>query len=245
MIVTTCMSRLQHLRCTLPLMAEHDEVVVCCYHDAVAARYVRELEHPRVRCVQVAGNGAFHKARALNVGADAAIRGGGVVLNAIDERVERLLFLDADTRIADPDAFEQWYSEAVQDPDHFHICLRDNEWYQSWDLSGVLLVSVEHFLASGGYEEAIRGWGIDDLELRMKLAIKCGLPWKNIPHELFKPIPHGDNLRVQNYGEKNKDRSNARNAQILARNIQAWTGGKRLQELDGKYRPLLSTIDRK
>jgi hypothetical protein len=236
MIIVTCMGRLAHLKRTLPHIIEHDEVLVCCWGDHEAAKWVRGLDHPRARTIEVQEKKVFHKSRALNVAANAAIRGGET----------KLLFLDADTMIVDHAAFGAWYSEASKDLEDFnvfHVCLRPPGHLSSWDLTGVLMVSAQNFLRSGGYDEKIHGWGCEDLVMRLSLAINLGMSWKDIPLGIFKPIPHADELRTINYAEKNKAKSNARNARHLFDTVARWTG-KPMRENDGKYRPLLSIPER-
>lgn len=222
----------------------HDHVVVCTWGDEEATKWVRSLGSHRARVVEVRNKPSFHKTAALNLACMEAIH-GDVIPNAEDERVNRLLVLDADTKILDAVRFEDWYAQAIRDATRFHVCLRKNAWHESWDVTGVVLMDVDHFLQSGGYDEQIRGWGCDDLEFRLRLALKLQLDWQDIPGGIFGSIRHSDGLRVQHYGEKDKNKSNARNARIMLRNVLSWTGGKPLQELDGKYRPLLSVIDRK
>lgn len=246
MIVVSCMGRLRHLQQTLPAMLAQDRVIVvdwsCPDGTAKWVRNRQRLGDHWARVVQVKGRRSFHKTAALNLGVHEAID----VTAHIDWRPIRnnwLLFLDADTKIADPERFCDWYEQAMRDRDHFHFCHRPPGHHENFDLTGVLLVTPEHFVAAGGYDEGIVGWGAEDIDLRFRLALRVGLPWRDIPHTLFSPIKHSDQLRVQNYVEKDLVKSNLHNLRRFRKNIPIYSGGKRLEQLDAKYRPLLSMID--
>jgi predicted glycosyltransferase involved in capsule biosynthesis len=236
MIVVTCMGRLRHLKKTLPLMVRHDRVIVvdwCCPDKT--AQWVRGLQDDRIDVVQIFRRQSFHKTAALNAGAARAARAERTATFYNDH----LLFLDADTLIFDPDRFERWYRQALQNTSHFHVCLRPPGHVKPWMLTGVLLCTLAHFQQVGGFDERIRGWGAEDIEMRLRLAVLHHIPWRAIPEGIFGAIEHSDASRTSFYHEKDKGRSNTRNSIYVMRKAQTWMG-KRWTELDRKYLPLLS-----
>jgi predicted glycosyltransferase involved in capsule biosynthesis len=70
-------------------------------------------------------------------------------------------------------------------------------------------------LKIGGYNENIRGWGYDDVDFYFRLK-NAGFKIVTLPNldELIYHIPHDDNLRVANYTEKDKVKSNNANKKV-------------------------------
>lgn len=67
---------------------------------------------------------------------------------------------------------------------------------------GFILLNKEHFLAINGYNENLRGWGYEDMDLYDRLS---QLVQKNILKDLddyIFHIPHEDSLRIANYVDK-------------------------------------------
>lgn len=236
MIIVTSMGRLQHLQKTLPLMLQHDHVTLVDWScpdgsgEWATRSFPTEIRTGRLSVSRIEGARSFHKSAALNHGARWATK------NRAEHSVS-LLFLDSDTTIET--GFDRWYPVARQELDCFHICLRPKGHVASWDYTGILLVSSAAFSQSGGYCEQIRSWGMEDIDLRLALAIRAKIPWKDIPLGIFKAIPHSDLLRVRNYSIKDKNVSNRQNARILKQNVQRWTG-RPFRELPNTYTPLLS-----
>jgi hypothetical protein len=232
------------LKRTLPLMLEHDHVTLVDWScpqkcGEWAKRWYQEdpaRQRYALQLVQIDGARSFHKSAALNLGIRDALH-GSIVIDWQNDRRNHVLLLDADTLICD--GFGAWYEEALKDYKNFHVCLRPPGHYASWDLTGIVLMTAEHFQRSGGFCERIRGWGGEDVEFRLRLAVKVGLPWKDIPPGTFKAIEHDDSLRVQYYATKDKGRSHRDNAKILMDNVQSWTR-RPFRELPNTYRPLLS-----
>lgn len=222
MIVVTCMGRLDQLRRTLPAMERHDEIVLVDWSCPEKCGEWARSTNLGVHVSSRVGETTFHKSAALNQGARHAIELGA----------SYLLFLDADTLIKKHNRFGSWYATAKRDRSSFHICTRG-----SWHLLGVLGCTTEHFEASGGFDERMRGWGKEDIDMRLRLAIKLGLPWKRAPHRTMEAIDHGDDDRVRFYEEKQKDVSNARNWEISNSSMMQWCG-RRMEDLPPVYHEL-------
>ncbi|MFO1123271.1 MAG: glycosyltransferase family A protein [Hyphomicrobiales bacterium] len=174
-IVTTCKNRLDHLKQTLPLMLRQPraEVVVVDYGcDQGTANWVR-THHPAARVVEVRDDPEFVAARARNIGAGHA---GGTLL----------CFVDADVIMRQDLA--PWLQQNQ----------RDGQYYvapQNHELMGFLVVSRAAFTQSGGYDEAWRCWGTEDMELRQRLQF-AGLTAAPIPADFLSVISHGDASRM-------------------------------------------------
>jgi hypothetical protein len=142
--------------------------------------------------------GYFHKTKALNAGARYAIE---------KMQADYLLFFDSDTIIK-----TGFFSEILLSRDVFMFMRPDK---QNEDLSGLLLLSKELFIESGGYDEDIFDWGSDDIEYRLRLYVKHNKRFILIDrNNCISSIPHSDEIRTQYYWSKNKMDSNARNFEI-------------------------------
>jgi hypothetical protein len=233
--VVTCKGRLEHLKQSLPRILEsglHCVLVDWACPDKCGdwarANFPKLLDSGQLQIVRITACDVFRKSEALNLGAEAAITMYGAV---------QLCFLDADTLI-EP-GFTPWAREHSREG-----CFGVFESAGSKrDLYGVLLVSTRDFLASGGYCETFVGWGMEDVEMRLRLRLKCRVPYEYIPAALANPIQHDDSVRTRFYAEKDKHKSERSNLALLRRNVKRWTG-KDLMEIpaqdeDGDIRGLL------
>jgi glycosyltransferase involved in cell wall biosynthesis len=190
--VTTCKGRLHQLEKTLPSITAQPSVtiVVCDYGcpdgtgDWILARF------PQVKVVRGTDAG-FNLARARNLGATVA-------------ETEWLGFFDADIMIA-PDFFARVVPELASG--HYYLADPSNP-----GTSGSCLVEASAFRAAGGYDEAIDGWGGEDLDLYEALSL-LGIRQASYPANLITPLPHSDDERTRFYVNKSLDRS-ARLSQI-------------------------------
>lgn len=228
--IITCMGRLSFLQQTLPELLNHTEMyaVVVDYSCPDRAGDWVEQTHGasgRVVVQRVPERTAFNKCEALNFGAARALEEG------LDEHV--LVVLDADTRIEA--GFWDWVQRTVR-PDHFYSIEGSPDHI---DLTGVLLVTAEHFVASGGFDERFVGWGAEDLDMRLKLYFKLGLPFGQIPPKLLTALPHEDELRVAHYQQKNRSESLYYNLHRMLRNVQEWTGRDLREQLTEETARLL------
>lgn len=193
-IITTSMSRLEHLKLSLPSMTAQPgaEVIVVDYScPEGTGAYVRE-HFPEVRAVDVKGMTQFSNWSARNAGAAAA--SGDV-----------LVFCDADTLLA-PSAIA-WIDENVP-PRKFGAFSREATGkfnktglrVASNQLRGFQLIPTRPFRRLGGYDDVLRGWGAGgdtDLEERLLLlgVTRFALP----PDIIDDVVQHGNEQRLQHH----------------------------------------------
>jgi hypothetical protein len=184
-IVSTCMGRLAHLRETLPTWASQPgaEVVVVDWSCPDGAADWVGRTFPDAKAVRVPGQAVFHLTAARNAGAAAATG-------------DWLAFVDADVALA-PDFGSQVFPRLGEPA--FWLAEGGPK-----ELAGTMLVPRAAFEAAGGYDEAIVGWGSEDVDLYRRLAAR-GLAKLRFPGALLACIPHGDDLRVAHAEIKEKD----------------------------------------
>lgn len=167
----------------------------------------------------------FNKPIAQNSGAIEALKLGA----------QYYVFLDADT-IVSPQLLDYVFRFASMD--QFMIFEPNPRWR---DLTGFLVVHHRPFIKVGGFNKDFKGWGAEDLEMRIHLYLeglaprhqtklvfknpqKYTMKWTEIPGQLAQSIPHADDARVANYEEKDKDASHDLNLNLLCSNVLNWTG---------------------
>ena len=171
----------------------------------------------------------FHKAAAHNLGARRAIAAGA----------QHLVFLDADT-LCRP-GLAAWLTSRLEQ-ERFWIAGLDADGWERAALVGVLALPALVFQRSGGFDEAFRDWGAEDLEYRLRLHLGLGLDFGEIPVELLHGLPHDDELRVRHYEIKDLERSHLRNQVYMARKLRRELGvglgalGPRAQRLIRRIR---------
>lgn len=87
---------------------------------------------------------------------------------------------------------------------------------KKYDFHGFSFFPRKDFIAINGYNERIRGWGFDDEDFYRRME-KRGLERiviMNIEEFLYH-IPHDDNLRTENYPQKDKHETNRNNEKII------------------------------
>lgn len=182
--ITTCKSRLDHLRRTLPTVASQPDVesIVVDYGcpDGTAAWVAANL--PQVKVVRVPEATGFHLARARNLGAAAATS-------------QWLAFFDAD--IAWAPTFAEHLIARLEPGCYFRADP------MSIQKSGSVVCSRNDFIRIGGYDEAFVGWGDEDDDLYMRLTM-AGCRQATFDGHLIAEIAHGDDQRMQHYQLKNK-----------------------------------------
>lgn len=225
-IVTTCMGRLDHLKMSSEILMKDERVgkeIMWVLVDYAcpqnSGEWVTEAYGDRVEVLRIDEapiqpgeperlGSIFNKPLALNSGA----------MTAIGEGAEYLAFMDADTLVTE--AFLDYVLGAMSLDNYLII----QPYMEKKDLTGFLCLNHRHFLRAGGYDPAFKGWGAEDLEMRLKLLLKAKLPYSEIPYELAGSIPHADQVRTMNYEEKNKDSSHNINLNLLCTNAFGWTG---------------------
>ena len=175
-IITTCKNRLAHLKETLPLMMAVDgaEVIVVDYGcEQGTAEWVR-THYPQARVVTVTDDPVFHVSRARNIGARAA-------------SARRLCFVDADLFIVGD--LSKWLI-GHYDKASFYVIPADGS-----STAGFLLCERTAFEAVGGYDEALRGWAPEDMDLYERIEMSG--PRRNyVPETMFSSIHHTDDSRL-------------------------------------------------
>lgn len=182
--ITTCKGRLAHLQQTLPRVLGQPGVacIVVDYSCPDGAAEWVGRTHPGVRVVKVSGEPGFSAPRARNLGAAAAA-------------TEWLAFFDADIEWS-PD----FATRVVPTLQAGHFYRPGPVTQQTW---GSVICRREDFVAVGGYDEAIVGWGGEDDDLYARLVL-AGVRPSAFPASLVSEIPHDDGLRVRFYAVKNR-----------------------------------------
>lgn len=236
--IMPCMSRLDHIKKSVPALLANSGIdgvnnffVFVDYYcpeqsgDWVADNFGRRanvIKMSKLAPVPPEARVTFNKPAALNAGA----------LHAIHLGAHYLVFIDADT-IATPGLYQYLIEHVTLG--HFYIFAPTQE-KSLLDLTGFLAVHKRHFIRVNGYDAEFKGWGAEDLDMRIRLylygatsiyeprgAIKDPnhntLRWGEIPHILASSIPHEDDRRVANYEHKDKDLSHELNLDLLCSNI--------------------------
>jgi glycosyltransferase involved in cell wall biosynthesis len=175
--IITCKGRLDHLKQTLPaLMVSPELEVVVVDYDCPdhAGDWVRGT-WPTARVVAVSDRPVFNRSEAKNLGAAAASG-------------DWLVFIDADIRVSE--TFAQDVQARLQ-PGVF--LLADP---RPGDLWGALVVSRADFALCEGYDEAMVGYGSEDVDIISRLMI-AGVREAGFPSLNFGVIPHDAALRTR------------------------------------------------
>lgn len=226
-IVTTCKGRLHHLRETLPLMAAQgaDEVVVVDYACPDGAGDWVAKQFPDVRVVRVDDDPGFCLPRARNLG-------------AATSTADWIAFVDADVKLS-----PGWI-------DWVRANARPGRFYRAGPVGGVrrpdtfgtIVCARRDFDAAGGYDEAMRGWGGEDLDLYARLA-QAGAADSEYPGHLVDAIAHGDQQRTRWHAVKDTTLQSVVNQCYLAAKYQvaAFRGPQRPLDLETRTRLLDQT----
>jgi glycosyltransferase involved in cell wall biosynthesis len=150
--ITTCKGRLEHLKQTLPaLMASPGVEVVVVDYDCPdgAGDWVRAT-FPQAKVVSVTGRPLYNHSEAKNLGA--AVASG-----------DWLFFADADVRVA------EGFDKSVQPLLHPGVFLLAEP--RPADLWGAIFVARRDYEAIGGFDEAMEGYGSEDVDLLARLMM--------------------------------------------------------------------------
>jgi len=182
--ITTCKSRLDFLRRSLPLMAAQPgaEVVVVDYDcPEGTAKWVNE-HFPQVRLVSVRNAPVFNVSRARNLGAQAAAG-------------RWLCFIDADVLL--DGQFVQRALPALRNGG-FYVLTKERSPAQ-----GSVLCLREDCMIIGGYDETLEGYGMEDFDFYVRLEA-LGRQRRVLPTHGVKVIDHGSDLRTRCYEIKDR-----------------------------------------
>jgi glycosyltransferase involved in cell wall biosynthesis len=191
-VIVTCKGRLHHLRESLPTMLRQEcsfdfKVIVVDYGcPKNTFEWCRSFDLRRLVALQVLDNTEpFNVSRARNCGARQA-------------RGSVLAFVDADMRLR-----PNWLATAAAPILNGEAGLCNVAWNlvrNGWDRAGTCAVSAGVFHAVRGYDEALRGWGMEDCDFYHRC--KEQVPVAKFVPNLLLPLNHGNDLRVQHYEEK-------------------------------------------
>lgn len=193
-IITTSMSRLEHLKLSLPSMLAQPaaEVVVVDYScPEGTGAHVRE-QFPNVRVVEVPGMNQFSNWSARNAG-------------AADANGDVLVFCDADTVLAPnalawlddnmpPRTFGAFSREATGKFNKTGLRVASNQ------LKGFHVIPARPFRRLGGYDDVLRGWGAGgDTDLEERLLLLGMTRFMLAPEIVDQVIQHGNEQRLQHH----------------------------------------------
>ena len=209
-IITSCKGRLTHLAQSVATWLRATPAPIIIVSDGcpeLSAPWSAVLHAPRIKiCMTEADiDSDFSKPRALNYG-------------VTESETDHVLFLDADTLLMT--GFWDWYAPRVAEDALFMVAPSP----ERRDLTGVLGCWTPSFLAVGGYDTGMVGWGSEDLDLRLRLFLTQHPRVIEIPPDLLTSLPHPDTLRTRYYSEKDKMASHHRNLQRLVDSAERITG---------------------
>lgn len=214
-IVIACKGRLHHLKQTLPGFLDQDVpeygVIVVdygCPDDAFD--YIRELNHPRLRCIKVKdGTELFSLPRAINIGVN--FSAADIIAKVDADQLVRPDWLRSqieaigEAGIARPATF----GEPVADGDIYQYpsplgSARENT-YPGY------CMTREAFHAVRGIDEGFVGWGYEDADLCFRVLHHAGLT--DAPFVPYRGafLNHSEDESVRFYAEKNKATSAEKN----------------------------------
>jgi hypothetical protein len=174
-VVTVCMNRREHLLATAPRVAawpHHQEHLIVDWSSRTPLRREELPADPRLRLLRVEGEGRWSPSRAYNFALCQA-------------RGAWLMRLDADC----------WPTDRL---DPASLQAQGPLWVGSGGEGrfGQFLIARERLEAVGGFNEAMRGWGFEDKDLRARLEIQQGWPLGALPAEAIGVIEHSDEERM-------------------------------------------------
>lgn len=221
--VVPCMGRLEHLKHTLPLLAQQpcSEVIVVDYSDP--DHCAEWIEHPsqswsNVRAVRYPGQPFFNLSRARNIGASHC-------------QTKYIAFIDADVILKGDKELNIWFTDLIAPAldERYYICF--NKWQCGH--SGFLLCWYPAFIYAGGYPAKTPGWGysgedmegygFDDGYMRMALR-KIGVQERKVTTDLAEHIQHSQVTRVSHYAQKDSsiEITQPRNSELAKNYLAKW-----------------------
>lgn len=176
-LITTCKGRLRHLKESLPRMLAQPacECIVVDYDCPDHASDWVAQRHPSVCLVGAVGEPIFRHAHAKNLGAAMAA-------------APWLAFVDADTLLA-PDYAREVIAQLVPGRYYRPSPLTPDAW-------GNVVCEKSVFEMIAGYDEVMRGWGAEDDDLYLRLAL-AGTQPASYSGTLVASISHDTAHRVR------------------------------------------------
>jgi hypothetical protein len=230
-VVVTCMGRREFLKTTAPGLLAQQEIYYCLVDyscpegsgDWFAGHFASEIRDRRAAVVRVEHRPYFEKSKALNAGARRAVDGGA----------QFLCFLDVDT--VGLQGLGSWLSQHVRE-DRFLIAGSSPDGGDVASLTGLLVAPAAAFVASGGYDEEMIGWGAEDIDMRLRLHLKEKMRYSRVPLQFLSYLDHDNDLRAKHYNLPLSE-SNARNVARARAHVREWTQ-RDLHQLDAEARRL-------
>jgi len=189
---TICMNRLFHLKDTLPSNIEDTrdidrEFIILNYNskdrmnEYLWNHFQKEIKSGLVKVYHTKSPKYFNFSHSKNIAAKQAT--GDIIVN-----------IDADNFIVP--GFSEWILEV------FHknidsICRAESQRVPG--VGGKIAISKWNVLKLKGYDEGLKGWGFDDIDLIRRATEAFELEYVPIPKRFFDVIQHNNRIRFENY----------------------------------------------
>jgi glycosyltransferase involved in cell wall biosynthesis len=183
--VTTCMGRREHLEITLPYMLEEFERVIVVDYSC-PQETGKWAKKQGADVVWRPGQKYFCASKARNLGA-----------RNVESR--SICFVDADT-IVMPGARTE--IERSLNLSTMVIAARNSHNIDIHDLGGFIVVDIGQFWGVGGYNEALKGYALEDSYLRAKLLLERGMLPKRLSPGSLAVVRHSNELRGRYFEDK-------------------------------------------
>ena len=206
--IVSCRGRADHFVRAIQTMKDLDVTLVVQYdHDTAELERLSNLTNENLSVVGQPSMRWFNKSSALRFGVDEVTRESGKCW---------LLFLDSDTLLT-PAALETFMVFSQERADQFLVM---NPCRATADLTGLLMVHSDAYRSVGGHDSSIRGWGWEDIDLRVRLVTR-GFQIHVMPEDQVFAIPHGDDLR-EKYCWEGKASTLEKNRQKVLADLARW-----------------------
>lgn len=196
--ITTCKGRLCHLETTLPIMLEEFKGNVLVVDWSCPDKAGEWAFKQGAKVVFKPNEEYYSLTRSRNFGASFC-------------ESTFYVFIDADTYLmpGTGEVIRNLLSEDTQ-----LLADRNSEGFDIENLCGFIGVSRKNFWSVGGYNEALKGWGIEDLYLRAELMLN-GIKVERVPLGLLGAIKHFNDKR-QRFQKDDIVKSSAENFKMLS-----------------------------
>lgn len=204
-VIITCKGRLPHLKAT---MKEHLKHEYPFEHEFIVVDYgcpdgtfdwIRLAKNPRLRAIKVKSDVEyFNLSRARNIGAAHA-------------KGQILVFCDADVYPKD----DLWLKTITSQVCNEGVVMTRPHWKRGG--CGICAVRTPVFHAVRGFDEAMHGWGFEDIDFRGRVE-KVG---QVVAYDarLIAVLGHAQEQRIMFYENKKHQQTNTRNRQIAQKRV--------------------------
>ncbi|WP_289533327.1 glycosyltransferase family A protein [Pseudomonas sp. SO81] len=186
--MTTCKGRLHHIQQTLPtIIAESPaEIILVDYGCPDNTGNWVEEHYPEVKVIRVNDDPGFCLPRARNIG-------------AAHSSSPWLCFIDADIKVKS--GWLDWMRQNLEEGSFYRPSLADGRQLQ--EIAGTFLCTRAAFTAARGYDDVVRGWGGEDIDLYARLPQEGNAQPAYYPNRFVEPISHADDERTTFHTIKN------------------------------------------